>query len=106
MARSLIGYVRVSTSQQGRSGLGIEAHREALPRFAASEGFELVRDGANSTNGGQGSLTSFESEDVTVTWPALGSVLLRRLSSCGVLRRGRRSAGNVPNGAQHLQPVP
>jgi DNA invertase Pin-like site-specific DNA recombinase len=39
--KSLIGYVRVSTSQQGRSGLGIEAQRAALARFAASEGFEL-----------------------------------------------------------------
>ena len=42
--KPLIGYVRVSTtSRQGRSGLGIEAQREALARFAASEGFELVR---------------------------------------------------------------
>jgi DNA invertase Pin-like site-specific DNA recombinase len=39
----LIGYVRVSTSQQGRSGLGIEAQKEALERFAASEGFTLGR---------------------------------------------------------------
>lgn len=44
MARkSLIAYVRVSTSQQGKSGLGIEAQREALERFAAAEGFELSR---------------------------------------------------------------
>jgi DNA invertase Pin-like site-specific DNA recombinase len=42
-ARALIGYVRVSTSQQGRSGLGIEAQREALERFAAQEGFTLAR---------------------------------------------------------------
>jgi DNA invertase Pin-like site-specific DNA recombinase len=42
-SRALIGYVRVSTGAQGRSGLGIEAQREALARFAASEGFELER---------------------------------------------------------------
>jgi DNA invertase Pin-like site-specific DNA recombinase len=41
--KSLIGYIRVSTSQQGKSGLGIEAQREALERFAAAEGFELRR---------------------------------------------------------------
>ena len=41
--KSLIGYVRVSTSQQGRSGLGIDAQEEALERFAASEGCALVR---------------------------------------------------------------
>ncbi len=41
--RALVGYVRVSTSQQGRSGLGLEAQKEALERFAATEGFTLGR---------------------------------------------------------------
>lgn len=41
--RPLIGYVRVSTATQGKSGLGIEAQQEALTRFAQAEGFELVR---------------------------------------------------------------
>jgi DNA invertase Pin-like site-specific DNA recombinase len=41
--RSLIGYARVSTAQQGRSGLGLEAQKEALSRFAETEGYELVR---------------------------------------------------------------
>jgi DNA invertase Pin-like site-specific DNA recombinase len=43
MARSLIGYARVSTDKQGKSGLGIEAQRQALERFAAAEGFALGR---------------------------------------------------------------
>ena len=41
--RPLIAYVRVSTSKQGKSGLGIQAQQEALRRFAETEGFELVR---------------------------------------------------------------
>jgi hypothetical protein len=44
MARPIIAYCRVSTAKQGRSGLGLEAQREALARFAAAEGFEVVRE--------------------------------------------------------------
>jgi len=36
-----VAYYRVSTARQGRSGLGIEAQREAVTRFAAVEGFDL-----------------------------------------------------------------
>jgi DNA invertase Pin-like site-specific DNA recombinase len=43
-ARLLITYVRVSTSQQGRSGLGIEAQRSVLTQFANAEDFEVVRE--------------------------------------------------------------
>ncbi|MBV8138096.1 MAG: recombinase family protein [Deltaproteobacteria bacterium] len=42
--KPIVAYVRVSTSQQGRSGLGIEAQREALARFAGGEGFEIVSE--------------------------------------------------------------
>jgi DNA invertase Pin-like site-specific DNA recombinase len=42
-ARPLIGYLRVSTGAQGRSGLGLEAQRDALMRFAEAEDFEVVR---------------------------------------------------------------
>jgi DNA invertase Pin-like site-specific DNA recombinase len=41
--RTPVGYVRVSTSKQGKSGLGIEAQREALQWVAAAEGFDLGR---------------------------------------------------------------
>jgi DNA invertase Pin-like site-specific DNA recombinase len=37
-----IAYYRVSTAQQGRSGLGIKAQRAAVLRFAESEGINLV----------------------------------------------------------------
>lgn len=43
-AAAVISYVRVSTSQQGRSGLGIEAQRQSLHQFAKAEGLELVRE--------------------------------------------------------------
>src|SRR5437660_12912566 len=41
---AVITYIRVSTSQQGRSGLGIEAQRQSLRQFAKAEGLELVRE--------------------------------------------------------------
>ncbi len=36
--KPIVTYLRVSTSKQGQSGLGIEAQREALSRFAQTEG--------------------------------------------------------------------
>ena len=42
--RTIITYIRVSTSQQGRSGLGIEAQRVVLHQFAQTEGFEVYRE--------------------------------------------------------------
>jgi DNA invertase Pin-like site-specific DNA recombinase len=42
--RQVVTYIRVSTAQQGRSGLGIEAQREALARFAEAEGCEVLAE--------------------------------------------------------------
>lgn len=41
-AQTAIGYTRVSTSAQASSGLGLAAQREAIKRFAESEGFEIA----------------------------------------------------------------
>lgn len=40
-SRPAIAYFRVSTARQGRSGLGLEAQRETVQRFAEIEGFTL-----------------------------------------------------------------
>ena len=42
--KPLVAYYRVSTRAQGRSGLGLDAQREAVTRFAAGEGFEIVAE--------------------------------------------------------------
>jgi DNA invertase Pin-like site-specific DNA recombinase len=42
-SKALIGYCRVSTSRQGRSGLGLEAQRKAIEDFAAAEDYELLK---------------------------------------------------------------
>jgi DNA invertase Pin-like site-specific DNA recombinase len=40
--KTAIAYTRVSTQKQGQSGLGLEAQKAALARFAQAEGFEIA----------------------------------------------------------------
>jgi DNA invertase Pin-like site-specific DNA recombinase len=42
LRRPIVAYLRVSTGKQGKSGLGIEAQREAIARFAAAEGLVVA----------------------------------------------------------------
>jgi DNA invertase Pin-like site-specific DNA recombinase len=37
-----VAYLRVSTERQGRSGLGLEAQRDSIARFAEREGISLI----------------------------------------------------------------
>src|SRR5258708_5815510 len=41
--KTAIAYTRVSTAQQGKSGLGLEAQQAALARFAEAEGYSLIQ---------------------------------------------------------------
>ena len=38
-----VAYTRVSTAQQGKTGLGLEAQQTALARFAEAEGFDVIQ---------------------------------------------------------------
>jgi DNA invertase Pin-like site-specific DNA recombinase len=40
--KTAVAYTRVSTREQGHSGLGLEAQRVALARFAGAEGYDLA----------------------------------------------------------------
>src|SRR4051812_41216024 len=37
-----VGYIRVSTQAQGRSGLGLQAQREAIERFASAQDYTIT----------------------------------------------------------------
>ena len=42
--KQAVMYSRVSTGEQGKSGLGLEAQKEAVSRFCAANGFEVVAE--------------------------------------------------------------
>jgi hypothetical protein len=46
-----IAYLRVSTQSQHRSGLGIEAQRSAIDRFAATESLEIAAEYVEAQTG-------------------------------------------------------
>lgn len=48
---TFISYIRVSTDKQGRSGLGIEAQREAIRRFADAEGLTMIAEYVETESG-------------------------------------------------------
>jgi ferric-dicitrate binding protein FerR (iron transport regulator) len=44
MSKAVISYIRVSTAGQGRSGLGLEAQREAIARFAKDQNYSIAAE--------------------------------------------------------------
>src|SRR3954466_34951 len=72
-----VAYVRVSTTQQGKSGLGIEAQRAAIARFCEAEGYEV------------------EAEHVEVETGKGADALDRRPQLAAALARARRLKGPI-----------
>jgi DNA invertase Pin-like site-specific DNA recombinase len=73
-----VAYYRVSTARQGRSGLGIEAQRTAVERFAEAEGIALIAEHVGIETG--------KGSDALDRRPQLAAALaLARSSKCPVL---------------------
>ena len=85
----LISYIRVSTVGQGKSGLGLEAQRQAIARFAAVEGFEIVAEHVEVETG--------KGADALERRPQLAAALAeaRRLKCAVVVAKLDRLSRNV-----------
>ncbi len=47
----IVSYIRVSTTKQARSGLGVEAQRAAIARFAEAQGVEIAEEYVEAESG-------------------------------------------------------
>jgi len=75
---SAIAYYRVSTARQGKSGLGIEAQKAAVQRFAGAEGIEVIGEHVEIETG--------KGADALDRRPELAAALARaRKARCPVL---------------------
>ena len=78
MSQCAIAYYRVSTQRQGRSGLGLEAQRAAVARFAEAEGITILREFTEVETG--------KGADALDRRPQLSAALASaRLARCPVL---------------------
>jgi DNA invertase Pin-like site-specific DNA recombinase len=75
---SAVAYCRVSTTRQGKSGLGIEAQRAAVQRFAEAEGIEIIAEHVEVETG--------KGTDALDRRPELAAALARaRKAKCPIL---------------------
>jgi DNA invertase Pin-like site-specific DNA recombinase len=77
MTNAAVAYYRVSTARQGQSGLGLEAQKAAVERFAADEGFEIV------------------GHHIEIETGKGADALERRPELAGALRRAKKAKGPV-----------
>jgi DNA invertase Pin-like site-specific DNA recombinase len=76
--RNVIAYYRVSTDRQRRSGLGIEAQRTAVQRFAEAEGLKITSEYVEAETG--------KGADALERRPQLASALdAARVKKCPVV---------------------
>jgi hypothetical protein len=94
---SAYAYHRVSTSEQGRSGLGLEAQAEADETFCEREGIELL--------GAYGEVETGKGSNALKRRPQLAAAIAAARPEGGGLLDRRRQIGQVePRRAFHFRP--
>ncbi|MBR0741180.1 recombinase family protein [Bradyrhizobium liaoningense] len=89
----IISYIRVSTQQQGRSGLGLEAQQADIARFAAASGAEIAAEYVEVETG--------KGADALESRPQLAAALAhaRKIGATIVVAKLDRLTRNVEFGA-------
>ena len=87
--KQLVAYYRVSTASQGKSGLGIEAQRAAVVRFADAEGLAIVAEHVEIETG--------KGADALASRPQLAAALVaaRRVKGAVVVAKLDRLSRDV-----------
>jgi DNA invertase Pin-like site-specific DNA recombinase len=85
--RYAVGLYRVSTAEQGQSGLGLEAQRASVQAFCASQGWALVAEHSDVASGKDDRRRGFQA--ALVRCRQLGAVLVAALGALARLARAR-----------------
>jgi DNA invertase Pin-like site-specific DNA recombinase len=93
---SAVAYLRVSTQRQQRSGLGIEAQRAAIARFAEAEGLTIIGEYVEAESG--------KGADALDLRPQLAAALATaRKANCSQRKEPRERLANDLLGGVTLQ---
>jgi hypothetical protein len=95
---SLVAYYRVSTREQGRSGLGIDAQRAAVSRFGEAEGFEVVAEFVEIETGTAPTRSTAAQLAAALAGARRNGKLRARLSQPGAIRGSTRPADGQNRG--------
>jgi hypothetical protein len=106
--RYAVGLYRVSTSEQGHSGLGLEARQASVRAFAAAQGWAVVAEYSDIASGKVDRWTSFQA--ALARCRQLGAVLVAvpamKLTGHDSAVQTARTASKSgrPGAHQHLRP--
>lgn len=95
--RRFVSYLRVSTDRQGRSGLGLEAQREAVQRFVAGIGGQVTAEHVEVESGNS---ACWRGSGRHGAWRSVARAAIDRSANCAaaVLVATRRAGAHYAAG--------